>query len=124
MKTNVISALAVQFGSDGTLEILGTKKEGYSRGSVLFKVTGDKAQWLYHVQPDFCKKSITSWLPDGSGKAVLIFEYNLRSELNNPRKLLKSVRNKLMQAVLARHKQFDAEYFKEYEQPYLSSHHN
>ena len=67
------------------------------------------AQNMFYSPPDFCKKCITAWMPDGSGIAILIFEYSLRGELRNPQKLLKSVRNKLMQAVRRQQCEFEEE---------------
>ena len=123
MKDNVIThALMAPFGPDGSLEIIGTKEEGGPQDSVVFLAKGDMARWLYHSQPEFCKKCITTWAPDHSATTMLIFEYRLRSELRNPQKLLKSVRNKLMQAVRAIQQKHETEYYEEYVQPYLSSH--
>ena len=120
MKNNVIThSRMVQFGSNGTLEIIGKTKEFHNSGSVVFMAKGDMAQNMFYSPPDFCKKCITSWMPDGSGIAILIFEYSLRSELRNPQKLLKSVRNKLINA---EHQRREIEYFDTYVQPYLQSH--
>jgi len=123
MKNNVIThSRMVQFGSNGSLEIIGKTKEFQNSCSVVFMAKGDMAQNMFYSPPDFCKKCITSWMPDGSGIAILIFEYSLRSELRNPQKLLKSVRNKLMQAINAEHQQRETEYFESYVQPGLNDH--
>jgi len=123
MKNNVIThSRMVQFGSNGSLEIIGKTKEFHDSGSVVFMAKGDMAQNMFYSPPDFCKKCITAWMPDGSGIAILIFEYSLRGELRNPQKLLKSVRNKLMQAINIEHQKRETEYFEAYVQPGLNDH--
>ncbi|MBU6232479.1 hypothetical protein KGP36_07640 [Patescibacteria group bacterium] len=81
----------------------------FDQSSVVFLAKGDMARWLYNWQPDFCKKAITTWMPDHSAVSMLIFEYTIGSALRNPRKLLKSVRNKLMQAVRQQQLAFEDE---------------
>ncbi len=110
MKNNVIThALMLPLGTDGSLEIIGTKEGRFNESSAVFLAKGDMARWLCHSQPDLFKKVIMTWAPDHSATAMLIFEYTIGSPLRNPRKLLKSVRNKLMQAVRRQQCEFEEE---------------
>jgi len=72
-------------------------------------------------QPLFCKNAIFTRDVE-SYESVLIFEYSLREELRNPRKLLKSVRNKLAQAGFRNQREEDAEYHKMYTMPDREEH--
>jgi hypothetical protein len=109
MKNNVInSQFAIEVMSTDSLEIIGK-----SRSAVVFKLTGTTAGELLRSHPAFCKNTIfTHEIGDGVGyqRNVLIFEYNLREELRNPRKLLKSVRNKLVQAGFRNMREDDREF--------------
>ena len=92
MKTNVINSQFVIACFNGSLEIIGT-----SRGAVVFYLCGQAVSNLMRDQPSFCKNAI--FTRDATSREdVLIFEYNFWGELRNPRKLLKSLRNKLVQA--------------------------
>ncbi len=105
MKTNVIdSQFAIEVMSTDTLEIIGKNRSG-----VVFKLTGTTAGELLRSHPEFCRNVIHTE-DIISGHNVLIFEYNLREELRNPRRLLKSVRNKLVQAGFRNRQEDDTEY--------------
>ena len=97
MKTNVInSQYAIEVFNTDSLEIIGK-----SKSSVVFRLTGTTAGELLRQHPPFCKNAIfTNEIGDWTGyrRNILIFEYRLNGELRNPLKLLKSVRNKLVQA--------------------------
>jgi hypothetical protein len=111
MKTNVINS---QFAIDchnGSLEIIGVST--YRRSSVVFRLMGDSVSDLMRDQPPFCKNAIFTRDVE-SRENVLIFEYSLREELRNPRKLLKSVRNKLVQAGFRNQREEDKEYNEKY----------
>jgi hypothetical protein len=95
MKTNVITnALTVQLDTDGSLEIIGVFP-----GKVVLKAQADCLRAVPLSRIKFAKNMIVANSPTVEDRPVLIFEYSLWSELRNPRKLLKSVRNKLMGAV-------------------------
>ena len=91
----------VTFGRNGSLEIIGSKNsnDGFDRGTVVFVAKAEELDYLRHSTPDFCKTPIVSWALDGSDKVVFVFEMNIRGQLRNPQKLLKSVRSKLMGAI-------------------------
>lgn len=94
MKNNVING---QFAIDchnGSLSIIGIPT--YNTSSVVFRLVGDFVGDLMRSQPSFCRNCIFT-RDVGSFEEVLIFEYRLRDDLRNPRKLLKSVRNRLVQ---------------------------
>jgi hypothetical protein len=109
MKTNNVinSQFAIDY-HDGILEIIGK-----SQGAVVFRLCGHSVSDLMRDQPPFCKNAIFTNDVD-SRKNVLIFEYSLREELRNPRKLLKSVRNKLVQAGFRNQHEADKDYHKLY----------
>ena len=96
MKTNVINSQFTIECFEGNLEIIGKNNH-----NVVFILRGTAAGDLIRSCPDFCKNPISSHeIGEGNGyqRNILIFEYRLQGELRNPRKLLKSVRNKLVQA--------------------------
>jgi hypothetical protein len=112
MKTNVISNPFTIECLTGSLEILGVGK-----GKVAFRLRGDIVRNLLRSQPDFCKNcTFLNDLNECSPhmKNMLIFEYSLREELRNPRKLLKSVRNKLVQTGFRNHREVMEELDREY----------
>jgi len=96
MKTNVIDSRLVIECFEGNLEIIGKNNH-----NVVFILRGTAAGDLLRSRPDFCKNPISCHEIDKGnsyGRNILIFEYRLQRELRNPRKLLKSIRNKLVQA--------------------------
>ncbi len=95
MKHNVINSQYTVDHYTGSLSIIGVSTD--CRSSIVFRLVGDYVSDLMIGTPDFCKNAIFAKDVE-SGLNMLIFEYNLRGELRNPRKLLKSVRNKLVQA--------------------------
>lgn len=111
MKTNVInSQFAIEY-FNGHLSIIGASI--YGRSSVVFRLVGDSVIDLMRDQPPFCKNVIFTRDIE-SCENVLIFEYSLREELRNPRKLLKSVRNKLVHAGFRNQRENDKEYEEKY----------
>lgn len=106
MNTNVISQFTIDC-FQGSLSIIGVSN--YRRSSVVFRLTGDTVCELMRDQPPFCKNAIFTKTVD-SREDVLIFEYSLREELRNPRKLLKSVRNKLVEASFRNRREDDKEF--------------
>jgi hypothetical protein len=116
MKTNVInSQFAIDY-HDGIFEIIGK-----SQGAVVFRLCGNSVSDLKRDQPPFCKNVIFTNDVD-SRKGVLIFEYSLKGELRNPRKLLKSVRNKLVQAGFRNQHEEDEDFHKLYTMPDREEH--
>lgn len=116
MKNNVIaSQFAIDYHND-VLEIIGT-----SQGAVVFRLCGHSVSELIRDYPSFCKNAIFTNDVE-SRKSVLIFEYSLREELRNPRKLLKSVRNKLIQAGFRNQSEEDKEYNERYNVPDREEH--
>lgn len=103
MKLNFIkSELTVPLMEDGTLEIVGKTQH-----QVLFRATG--TMFLYDADLSrLTKESIQSDCVE-TGKTVVYFQYNLQGELRNPRKLLKSVRSRLMHAINDAHSKFEDE---------------
>ena len=102
MKNNVIThSHMVPFGRTGSLEIIGyqNSNDGFNKGTVAFIAKSDELDYLRPSQPDFCKTTIITWALDGSDTVVFVFTINIRGQLRNPQKLLKSVRNKLMGAI-------------------------
>ncbi len=92
MKTNVINnGFSVQC-FEGSLTIIGQRP-----GALVFLLDGHSVGDLVWHQPPFCKNAIVTFAV-GSQRRMLFFEYSLKEELRNPQKLLKSVRNKLVQA--------------------------
>ena len=111
MKTNVItSQFAIDY-HDGSLEIIGR-----GQNAVVFRLCANSVNELLRDQPSFCKKAIFTY-DATSGKGMLIFEYSLKEELRNPRKLLKSVRNRLVQAGFRNQSEEDREYNEMYTVP-------
>jgi len=119
MKNNVINNRFVVECFNGSLEIIGSSI--YRRGSVVFRLRGSAVEGLMGSQPAFCRNTIFTRDIE-SFENVLIFEYNLRKELNNPRKLLKSVRNKLVQAGFRNQREDDKKYHKMYTVPDREEH--
>lgn len=111
MKTNVINSQFAIECFNGSLSIIGVST--YRRSSVIFRLTGDSVNDLMRDQPPFCKNAIFTRDVE-SLENVLIFEYSLREVLRNPRKLLKSVRNKLVQAGFRNQREEDREYNEKY----------
>lgn len=116
MKTNVINSQFVIDYHNDTLEIIGT-----SQGAVVFRLSGHSADELLRDYPPFCKNAIFT-NDVTSRKSMLIFEYGLKEELHNPRKLLKSVRNKLVQASFRNQNEEDKEYNEKYTVPDREEH--
>ncbi len=104
MKTNVINSQFMIECFEGSLEIIGN-----SRGAVVFRLTGSTAGELLRSHPSFCKQTIFT-CDIVSGVNILIFEYRIKDGLRNPRKLLKSVRNKLVQAGFRNQQEDDKEF--------------
>lgn len=109
MKTNVINSQFAIECFDGSLEIIGR-----SNHNVVFILRGSAAGDLIRSAPSFCKNAISSHEAGGDGirytKNIFIFEYSLQGELRNPRKLLKSLRNKLVQAGFRNQQEDDKEF--------------
>lgn len=99
MKNNVIipQSHQVEIQSEGTLSLVGK-----ADGKAIFMATG--IMWHGDEKLEgFVKNSITFNNLDAEGLAIgdaVIFEYPIEGEIRNPRKLLKSVRNRLMKAIL------------------------
>ncbi len=120
MKTNVINSQFAIECFEGSLEIFGKNNH-----NVVFILRGTSAGDLIRSCPNFCKNLITTnEIGDGIGhqRNVLIFEYRLQGELRNPRKLLKSVRNKLVQAGFRNQREEDKEYNEKYTMPDREEH--
>lgn len=92
MKNNVIAnQFAISCLSDGCLEIIGNSRDG-----VVFCLSGNVVWDLRRDLPEFCENAIFT-NDIHSKESILIFKKSLGEELRNPRKLLKSIRNKLVQ---------------------------
>lgn len=106
MKTNVINNNPFVIDCfDGNLEIIGK-----SQTSVVFRLSGSSVSDLMRDHPAFCKNCIFAEELCPREKRILFFEYSLKQELRNPRKLLKSVRNKLVQAGFRNQQKDDKEF--------------
>jgi len=109
MKNNVINSQFVIECFEGSLEIIGE-----SCHNVVFILRGSAACDLIRSAPSFCKNQISSNEAGGDKllpiRKIFIFEYSLKGGLRNPRKLLKSVRNKLVQACFRNQKEDDKEF--------------
>jgi hypothetical protein len=117
MKTNVInSQFAIEY-HNGILEIIGV----VDREAVVFRLSGHSVSDLLRDQPSFCKNSIFT-NDVHSRENIFIFEYSLREELRNPKKLLRSVRNKLIQAGFRNRNEEDKEYNEMYSVPDREEH--
>ena len=85
---------------------------------MVFLLRGSAAGDLIRLAPSFCKNAISSHEAGGDGvrytRNIFIFEYSLREDLRNPRRLLKSVRNKLVQAGFRNQREDDKEYNEKY----------
>lgn len=93
---------------------------------MVFRLIGSAAGELLRSYPAFCKNAIfTHEIGDGVGyqRNVLIFEYDLKEELHNPRKLLKSVRNKLVQSGFRNMKEDEREFNEMYAMTNRQEHH-
>lgn len=103
MKNNVINpSYQIEMQAGGILAIIGkTNHRVVFLASGLFLYGGENLE-------GFAKNPIFTRLLSDTGSAI-IFEYNLQGELRNPRKLLKSVRNKLMRTINAAHSAFEDE---------------
>ncbi len=97
MKTNVIIPQSHQISiqSKGTLAIIGKSPYALTLMATNLMLVG------FPNLSKFAKNVIETHL-DGLGDC-LIFEYNLRGELRNPQKLMRSVRNKLMREINRAH---------------------
>jgi hypothetical protein len=107
MNTNVINP-SVRFNGFGELSII-----GQSQHAVTFKVTCWSS--VGGVRFDKLAKSWILTRLNGEMSNTLIFEYSLRGELQNPHKLLKSVRSKLTHLVNLARNEFDvwhADYYR------------
>jgi hypothetical protein len=99
MKNNVIipELHQIEIESEGILSILGT-----AHGKVIFMATG--IMWRGEEKLErISKKRIIFNNLDAEGLAIgdaIIFEYPIEGRIRNPRKLLKSVRNRLMKVIL------------------------
>lgn len=88
----------------GVIAIIGKTQNG-----ITVKVTGfDTCGSIAHLVNSFGKNCIETCCVE-SGKDLIFFEYNLRGELRNPQKLLKSLRSKLVRAGNIVQRQFDQE---------------
>ncbi len=95
MKNNVInSQYSIPFGQNGEITVLGKFP-----GHVLIMVKDDPSSRLGNLpRQDFMRNQAFAYSMD-KGEPTFVFEYKLESELRNPRKLLRSVRNKIMGAI-------------------------
>ncbi len=117
MKTNVIdSQFTIEYHND-ILEIIGI----VDCRAVVFRLSGHSVSDLLRDQPSFCKNCIFT-NDVHSRKSIFIFEYSLREELRNPKKLLRSVRNKLIQAGFRNRNNEDKEYNEMYSVPDREEH--
>lgn len=118
MKTNVINTKSSHSIDchDGSLEIIGSHRDG-----VVFLLRGSAAEALRQSEPPFCLNPINTY-EIGSRLHMLIFKYKIKSELRNPRKLLKSVRNKLVQAGIRNQMEEDEAFNKMYSIPDREEH--
>jgi len=101
MNTNVINPSVEIYG--GKLSII-----GQNQFTVVIMATG--LRMVGDVRLD---KLAETWIKTrllGDQSDTVIFEYNLRSELRNPHKLLKSIRSKLMHLMNVAHSEFDQEW--------------
>lgn len=78
------------------MAIIGRTWNGYT-GTVTIQVTGFDTDRIAHLINKFAKNCIETGCAE-TGKDLIIFEYNLRGDLRNPQKLLKSLRSKLIRA--------------------------
>lgn len=96
MKNNVINTkYSIQFGQTGKIEILGKNH----RNCLVVLVQGDRRSVLNNLyKQDYMLNEVFAYSLDEE-KPTLVFEYQLNSELRNPRSLLKSIRNRIMAGV-------------------------
>ncbi len=103
MKNDVINPQhQIQIQGSGTLAIIGRRSN-----CVVFMASGIDTFGTEDLD-NFAENCIRTGDIEGHGD-ILIFEYRLRSELRNPQKLLKSVRNKLVRAINTAHSAFEYE---------------
>ncbi len=101
MNTNVIipGSISIPIGRNGVLTALGGGRCSslvlMARAEELFVL----AMYSHHIK--FADKVITSFIDSKEDEGLIIVECSVRKEIRNPRKLMRSVRNKLMGAAHA-----------------------
>ncbi len=107
MNTNVIvpASVSIPCGKNGSLSIIGE-----IRCDTVVVMARAEELYFLPMRPHmitFADKVVSTWINGDSDQGLVIFEYSIGQEIRNPRKLLKSIRNKLMGAAQnAKHEEF------------------